>query len=248
MSLSLNHIIILLLLQDVNILIFQLTRNNNSEEILQKNPQILEDVRRESERMMDERDRLQSQLDEMNTDEEDTAAIIPENIVIDDLNQTQEDDYNSTQQERYTAEEETDETRNIDEAETEEQSTNYSTDNTEGGVTETDTTSTNQPIYTFKEITMEVIEQMKADFTKVKNFLIPERTQQKIQPIIEQHVMPFLKTVTEQHVKPAMKTIISVAKDMSVTAVDLVKRHVTAFLSKSDGEEQSSAKAATTTS
>ena len=237
----------MLLLQDVNILIFQLTRNNNSEEILQKNPQILDDVRRESERMMDERDRLQSQLDEMNTDEEDTAAIIPENIVIDDLNQTQEDDYDSTQQERYTAEEETDETRYFDESETEEQSTNYS-DNTEGGVTEADTASTNQPIYTFKEITMEVIEQMKADFTKVKNFLIPERTQQKIQPIIEQHDMPFLKTVTEQHVKPAMKTIMSVAKDMSSTAVDLVKRHVTAFLSKSDGEEQSSAKAATTTS
>jgi len=245
----LNHIILLILLQDVDILIFQLKRNNNSEEILQKNPQILDDVRRESERMMDERDRLQSQLDEMNTDEEDTAAIIPENIVIDDLNQTQEDDYNSTQQERYTAEEETDETRNnIDESETEEQSTNYSTDNTEGGVTEADTKSTNQPIYTFKEITMEVIEQMKADFTKVKNFLIPERTQKKIQLIIEQHAMPFLKTATEQHIKPAMKTIISVAKDMSSTAVDLVKRHVTAFLSKSDGEEQSSAQAETTSS
>lgn len=213
---------------------------NNSEEILQKNPQILEDVRRESERMMEERDRLQSQLDEMNTDDENTAAIIPEDNIIDELNQTQEDDYDSTQQERY-------ETRNIDEAETEEQSTNYSIDNTEGGVTETVTTSTNQPIYTFKEITMEVIEQMKADFTKVKNFLIPERTQQKIQPIIEQHVMPFLKTVTEQHVKPAMKTIMSVAKDMSSTAIDLVKRHVTAFLSKSDGEEQSSAQAAAAT-
>lgn len=237
----------MLLLQDANILIFQLTRNNNSEEILQKNPQILEDVRRESERMKDERDRLQSQLDEMNADEEDTAAIIPENIVIDDLNQTQEGDYDSTQQERYTAEEETDETSNIDEAEAEEQTTNYSTDNTEGGVTETDPTSTNQPIYTFKEITMEVIEQMKADFTKVKNFLIPERTQQKIQPIIEQHVMPFLKTVTEQHIKPAMKTIMSVAKDMSSTAIDLAKRHVTAFLSKSDEEEQSSAQAAATT-
>ena len=222
-----NHIILLLLLQGANAYNFNL--QNNSEEILQKNPQILDDVRRESERMMDERDRLQSQLDEMNTDEEDTAAVIPENIAIDDLNQTQEDDYNSTQQERYTAEEETDETRNIDEAEAEEQSTNYSTDNTEGGVTETDPTPTNQPIYTFKEITIEVIEQMKADFTKVKNFLIPERTQQKIQPIIEQHVMPFLKTVIEQHVKPAMKTIMSVAKDMSSTAIDLAKRHVTAF-------------------
>ena len=95
---------------------------------------------------------------------------------------------------------------------------------------------------------MEVIEQMKADFTKVKNFLIPERTQKKIQLIIEQHAMPFLKTATEQHIKPAMKTIISVAKDMSSTAVDLVKRHVTAFLSKSDGEEQSSAQAETTSS
>lgn len=198
--------------------------------------------------MKDERDRLQSQLDEMNIDDEDTAAIIPENNVIDDLNETQEDVNDSTQQEQHTdAEEETDETRNIDEA-TEEQSTNYSIDDTEGGVTETDTTSTNQPIYTFKEITMEVIEQMKADFTKVKKFLIPESTQKKIQPIIEQHIMPFLKTATEQHVKPAMKTIISVAKDMSSTAVDLVKRHVTAFLSKSDGEEQSSAQAATTIS
>lgn len=198
--------------------------------------------------MKDERDRLQSQLDEMNIDDEDTAAIIPENNVIDDLNETQEDVNDSTQQEQHTdAEEETDETRNIDEA-TDEQSTNYSIDDTEGGVTETDTTSTNQPIYTFKEITMEVIEQMKADFTKVKKILIPESTQKKIQPIIEQHVMPFLKTATEQHVKPAMKTIISVAKDMSSTAVDLVKRHVTAFLSKSDGEEQSSAQAATTIS
>lgn len=59
---------------------------NNSEEILQKNPQILEDVRRESERMMEERDRLQSQLDEMNTDDENTAAIIPEDNIIDELN------------------------------------------------------------------------------------------------------------------------------------------------------------------
>ena len=199
-------------------------------------------MKRESERMKDERDRLQSQLDEMQAD--DTIT----DISVDDVNKTQ-GDHTSTQQESHIglSEEEND----VDE-DNEEQSTNESEeeatkeseeptiDNTEGDMTETVTTSNNQSIYNFKDITMEVIEQMKADIIKVKNFLIPERLQKQIQPILEKHVMPVVKTFTEQHLKPAVKTIVSVAKDMSFSVVDLVKRHATAFMNKNGGQEKSS--------
>ena len=73
-------------------------------------------MKRESERMKDERDRLQSQLDEMQAD--DTIT----DISVDDVNKTQ-GDHTSTQQESHIglSEEEND----VDE-DNEEQSTNES--------------------------------------------------------------------------------------------------------------------------
>lgn len=187
----------------------------NSEEILQKNPQILNDVKRESERMMDERDRLLSQLKETQADD----AITDSNI--DDGHETQ-GDHTLTKQESHGG----DGGRGEDEGTEEEQSI----DNSKGELTDTETTtSNNQPIYTFKEITMEVIEQMRTDITKFKNFIIPERLQKQIQPILDKHVMPVLKVCTEQYLKPAAKTLVSVAKDMCISVVDLIKRHATAL-------------------
>ena len=204
----------------------------NSEEIIQNNPQILEDVKRESERMKDERDRLQSQLDEMEADG--TISV----------NETGED-RTSAQLESHVGED--DEEENILDEDNEEQYTNdsqeQSIDNTKDS-TETETTSNNQPMYTFKEITMEVIEQMKADIVKVKNLLIPERLQKQIgkqiTPILEKHVVPVLKDFNEQNLKPAVKTIVSVAKGMSFGVVDLIKRHATVLMNKNgrQGQEQ----------
>lgn len=202
-----------------------------SEEILQKNPQILEDVKREAQRMKDERDRLQSQLDEMQADE-----TIPGNETQEDHTSTQPESHVNEGNEEESNVDEDNEIQNIDD--NQEQS-----DNTKGNTTETETTSNNQPMYNFKEITMEVIEQMKADVVKVKNLLIPERLQKQIAPILEKHVVPVLKEFTEQNIKPAVKSLVSVAQGMSSSVKDLIKRHATAFMNKSGGggEEQSPA-------
>ncbi len=192
--------------------------------------------------MKDERDRLLSQLDETQADDTITDTSI------DDVNESQED-HTLADQESHIGEDSSEEENNVDE-DNEEQSINeseeQSIDNTKGEMTETETTtSNNQPIYTFKEITMEVIEQMKADITKVKNFIIPERLQKQIQPILDKHVVPVLKAFTEQHLKPAVKTLVSVAKDMCFSVVDLIKRHTTAFMNKSGGQVEQSQSPAT---
>ena len=110
-----------------------------------------------------ERDRLQSQLDEMQTEE--TSS----------MNQTEED-HTSAQIESHDLGEEMEEEHNDNAGEDnkiqntdekQEQSIDKTAD-----ITETETASNKQPIYDFKEITMEVIAQMKADFVKVKNFFI----------------------------------------------------------------------------
>lgn len=183
-------------------------------------------MKQETERMNAERDRLQSQLDEMQAEE----AL--------SMNETEED-HTSAQIESHDLGEEIEEEHddNVDEdnkIQNTDEKQEQSIDKT-AGITETETTSNNQPIYDFKEITMEVIAQMKADFIKVKNLLIPERLQQQINPILEKHVVPVLKEFTEQ-LKPAVKTLISVAKDMSCSVVDLIKRHAAAFMSKSGGQ------------
>ena len=188
-------------------------------------------MKQETERMNAERDRLQSQLEEMQAEE----AI--------SMNETEED-HTSAQIESHDLGEEIEEEHddNVDEdnkIQNTDEKQEQSIDKT-AGITETETTSNNQPIYDFKEITMEVIAQMKADFIKVKNLLIPERLQQQINPILEKHVVPVLKELTEQ-LKPAVRTFVSVAKDMSCSVVDLIKRHAAAFMSKSgvQGAEQS---------
>ncbi len=175
--------------------------------------------------MKDERDRLQSQLDEMQAEE-----TIPEN--------ESQEDHTSTQPESH-LNEDNEEENNVDQDnEIQEQS-----DNTEGNTTETETTSNNQPMYNFKDITMEVIQQMKEDIVKVKNLLIPERLQRQIAPMLEKHVVPVLKECNEQNIKPAVKSLVSVAKGMGSSVGDLIKRHAAAFMSKSggEGEEQSPA-------
>ena len=182
-----------------------------------------------------ERDRLQSQLDEIQTEE--TSS----------MNETEED-HTSSQIESHDLGEEMEEehdnhTGEDNKIQYTDEKQEQSIDKT-AGITETETTSNKQTIYDFKEITMEVIAQMKADFVKVKNLLIPERLQQQIEqqiaPILEKHVVPVLKEFMEQ-LKPAVKTLISVAKDMSCSVVDLIKRHATAFMSKSgeQGADQS---------
>lgn len=186
-------------------------------------------MKHEAQRMKDERDRLQSQLDEMQADK-----TIPENESQEDHTSTQPESHLNEGNEEENNVDEDNEIQNIDE--NQEQS-----DNTKGNTTETETTSNNQPMYNFKDITMEVIQQMKADIVKVKNLLIPERLQKQIDPMLEKHVVPVLKEFNEQNIKPAVKSLVSVAKGMSSSVGDLIKRNAAAFMSKSGGEEQSPA-------
>lgn len=181
--------------------------------------------------MKDERDRLQSQLDEIKADE-----TIPENETQVDHTSTRPESHVSEDNQKENTVDEDNEIEYVEE--NQEQS-----DNTKGNTTETGTTSNNQPMYNFKEITMEVIEQMKADVVRVKNLLIPERLQKQIAPILEKHVVPVMKEFTEKNIKPAVKSLVSVAKDMSFSVGDLIKRHATAFMNKGggQGEEQSPA-------
>jgi hypothetical protein len=92
-------------------------------------------------------------------------------------------------------------------------------------------------IYNVKEITLEVIEQIKSDITKLISFLTPSpevqqmlREQQvKLRKFYKQHIIPTLK----EEVIPALKSLTVVVRDWGKTVVDMTRRYIQAtFIDK----------------
>lgn len=91
-----------------------------------------------------------------------------------------------------------------------------------------------------KEITQEVIQQIKKDVTKIINFLTPSpevqqmlREQQvKLRVFYKQHIIPTLK----EEVIPALKSFAVVVKDWGMTVVDMTRRYIQATLMEKNGQ------------
>lgn len=96
----------------------------------------------------------------------------------------------------------------------------------ENSANDTATQSSNKLTYDLREITSEVIEQVKSDFTKMVDFIVPEHRREQI------------RLLFRQQIQPALKSFATVAKDMGITIYDLVRRYVMAFTSKKGGESQ----------
>ena len=165
----------------------------NRAEKLQTHPEILVDVKRETERMMNERDKTQlvrgEQVHGQSTIEKlgknDTiSAVDGEEVSVDDTTLVENAANN----------------------------------------TATATQSSNKLTYDLREITSEVIEQIKSDFTKMVDFIVPEHRREQI------------RLLFRQQIQPALKSFATVAKDMGLTAYDLVRRYVMAFMNKKKGK------------
>ncbi|KAL7548808.1 hypothetical protein ACHAWF_017343 [Thalassiosira exigua] len=150
------------------------------EEILQTHPEILEDVKRESNRMMNERDRLIKQLEVQNGTQTATEP-----------HQTGD---------------------------------GQSINATVAGESKVTGQSTKTLTYDVKELTLEVVAQIKSDVTKVVNFIVPEKQRDMIGQRIRQHILP------------ALKAFVYVAKDMGMTTYDMLRRYLNAFLNKKGRE------------
>jgi hypothetical protein len=87
-------------------------------------------------------------------------------------------------------------------------------------------TKSPEPIYDFKEIAQEVMAQIKTDMTKLLNIVVPK-------PLREQ-------------LAPSLKTFVSVAKRMGVSVYDLIRRHLEAFMDKSNNSHEDKRTASTT--
>jgi hypothetical protein len=162
------------------------------EEILTTHPEILEDLKKESERMMHERDRLQQQLGELQeggvtADEQSESS--PWGLRgrgTDNSPEVAPESIQSNQQQDLTS-----------------ANSNASSE---------ELTKTTEPIFDFKEITQEVIKQMKSDMTRLLNIILPK-------PLRDQ-------------ITPSLKSFGLVAKDMCMSTYDLLIRHFKAFLDK----------------
>lgn len=264
------------------------------EEILEKHPEILEDVKRESDRMMNERDRLLDKLHEqqgtvfsidqqthndtatIDEDEGEESETILDNasdggtqstpgndnkpifdlkeikpalksfaLIAKDMGMTtytmarrylmafmnqgggndvsQADNENISDESDKSSEnsQQHNDTATIDEYEESETIA-------DSNVTGSDSQSTpdnnqNELNFDLKEITIEVIEQMKSDMTQVVNFLVPEK----------------LREQAKQHVQPVLKSVAVVAKDMGMTTYGMARRYFMAFMNKREGDGES---------
>ena len=164
------------------------------EEILTNHPEILDDVKRESERMMRERDMLQEQLNQLQhegsveTDKEfDSASpwglrgkVSPDSVSPDAIEEVK-----TRQQEPSVA---------------------------DSAITSEEESKQPETLFDFREITLEVITQMKSDMTKLVNLIIP-------------------KSLRDQ-VTPSLKSFGLVAKDSALSIYDMMKRYMKVFLNK----------------
>jgi len=195
---------------------------NIREAILEKHPEILEDVKKESERMQNQRDTLLEQLNEKNEIAEtpDAADDDDQEQLVDNSNDTLDgtDQSETGNQTDHIERGEHNEQKHEDDIDSTNATTTLANENSE----ETEQ-SNNKLTYDFKDITLEVIEQMKSDMRKLINFLLPQRTRDKLQPLLEKHVLP------------ALKSFGLVAKDAGLTVYDMAKRYLMAFMNKEAG-------------
>mmetsp|Transcript_48123 Transcript_48123/g.102384 ORF Transcript_48123/g.102384 Transcript_48123/m.102384 type:complete len:305 (-) Transcript_48123:192-1106(-) len=161
------------------------------EEILQKHPEILEDVQKESERMMKERDRLLAEFHQQN----------------------QQGAYDATEPQGKSTERNEGGEVSSDSA-VEDGGVGAPSERNKGIRNQTG----NNLNYDDKEIMLEVIQQMKSDFTKVLNFILPEKLREKI------------KLQIKKQIQPAVKSFVLVSKDMGRTAYDVARRYIAAFV------------------
>ena len=218
-------------------------------------PEILEDVKKESERMMNERNRLLEQLQQqqLQEKEEGGAGAIP-------IKQK----YNNVTTPEAVHEEE-----KVDSDDTEELLDNSIMTDSQQTQSILSAASNKQPLsYDVKEIAIEVIQQIKSDITKLINLVIPKRIRDQIkvqlhelneQPGVQQLksditkafniIAPKAKGLFEnvtvqlkQHVLPALKSFSLVVKEWSMTAVDMGRRYIVAFMNKGESANSSSAK------
>ena len=110
------------------------------------------------------------------------------------------------------------------------------TDTTEQTKSILNQSQNNKPLtYDIKQLTLEVIQQIKSDLTKLINFVAPKelrdqiKTQinQKVIPFVQQKVIPFI----QQHIIPSIKSTSLVMKEWGMTTFDMVRRYVGAFVS-----------------
>jgi len=214
------------------------------EEILETHPEILEDVKRESERMMKQRDSLLLQLNQQQQQQQqgmeanDDDDVIVEDIIEDGID---EDDKVTGITEDHVEDNNkvlsNNTTTPIDPNLTQHQSNN----------------NKNELNYDIKEITIEVLQQMKSDVTKVFNFILPPKLREKI-----------VKLQIIQRIQPTLQTFVSIAKDMESTVYDMARRYLKmvivygkgrgedrgddAFTTSSDVDTVSSGEMSTTTS
>ena len=170
------------------------------EEILMQHPEILEDVKKESERMMNERDRLHEELKQMQEDDKRKETESGRVKETNNINGVKSESVENESKERSTAQ--------------------YSKAGPEK------LTKSPEPIYDFKEITQEVMAQIKTDMTKLLNIVLPK-------PLRDQ-------------LAPSLKTLVSVAKRMGVSVYDLIRRHLEAFMDKSSNSHEDKRTASTT--
>jgi CHASE3 domain sensor protein len=167
------------------------------EEILTNHPEILEDVKRESERMMHQRDILQEKLDQM---EVGMGEVEKEPVSAgkrgQETDSVSEEILESIQNERAGS------------------TVVNSTTRLEEIVSNTTPALKPKSIYDPKEITREVIQQIKSDATSVLNIIAPKHLRDQV--------------------RPALTTFVTVAKDMGLSIYDLMRRYLTAFWGKTD--------------
>ncbi len=93
-----------------------------------------------------------------------------------------------------------------------------------------DSNNTTTVIYNVKEITQEVIQQIKSDVTKLVNFLTPSpevqqmlrEQEKKIRLFYKQYIIPTI----QEEVIPALKSLAVVVKDWGMTVVDMTRRYI----------------------
>ena len=219
-------------------------------------PEILVDVKKESERLMNERNRLLEQLQQqqLQEKEEGGTSAIP----------IKQKYNNITTSEAVNEEEKVVNSDNIEEL----LDSSVMTDTSQQTKSILNAASNKQPLtYDVKEIAIEVIQQIKSDITKLINFIVPKRICDQIkvqlhelneQPgvkqlksditkvfnIIAPKANELFKDATVQikvKVVPALKSFSLVVKEWSMTTVDMGRRYIVAFMNGRESTNRSSA-------
>lgn len=230
-------------------------RRRRREDILQKHPELLEDVKKESERMMGERDRLLAELRKQQEQ------------------QRQQQEQQHQQGEGMDGPEEERRPRDAAAADVGEGPANPGTAAGPDARDESDDAAgvggvPADPAATvtgsFKEITLEVIQQVKSDVATVANFLLPKSRRERIRTWTKETLLPAvgpylaaardkvvaayraacseevrerIKSQIRETVLPALKSFAIVAKDMGTTAYGMARRYLSAMMNAQAGGE-----------